>query len=324
MIQPEDILRLAYTPDLSTAGISRACLSLAHGYAGVDRAAYDRLRHLVAEVAVELAFRRHLVERSIPFSVRGPTDLSEPDHYGVVLRRRRLEIQTFLIKDRDQAGALEEDPGLLLEVPALVGLEQYAADGLAAEDVYVFAFVPAITPDPTRPVKTSIPSAQISHLVHLMPGDWARPRVWMPLGPLVLKSESEGMLEIEIGGQDGNRGPLNCRATLPARKRLELAADFHALTYIHSETAPRGRLGIRSPTRRETQVVQAAEWHDIWLEADTILIAGWITRDQFRQRAKLIQEGRRVFQYRRTRKKNLAMPISDLRPLARLLEVSGG
>ncbi len=50
-----------------------------------------------------------------------------------------------------------------------------------------------------------------------------------------------------------------------------------------------------------------------------IYLTGWITRGEFRQRATLLQEGSRVFQYDRTRTRNLAIPISDLRPLPDLL-----
>ena len=51
-----------------------------------------------------------------------------------------------------------------------------------------------------------------------------------------------------------------------------------------------------------------------------IYLGGWITRAQFRQRARIVREGSRVFQYDRTRVKNLAVSISDLRPLSDLLE----
>ncbi len=322
MIKVEDILRLTYTPDLTSGGIAGACRSLSHSYTGIGQAAYGRLRHTVAQVAVELAFRRHLVDRGIRFGVRGPAAFTDPDHFNVVLRGRRLDIQTFLITHRQQVLAIQEDPAVLLKAPALVPLDQYAAGGQSTEDVYVFAFLPGMIAESTASGRRSMPAEGPVHLVHLMPGSWAHPRVWMPLGPLVLKSENDGMLEIEIGGQNRNREPLCCPVALPARTRLDLEADFHSVTYLHSGTAPGRRLGIRSPTRRETRVIEATEWHDIWIHGAAIFLAGWITRDQLRQRAKLIHEGTRVFQYSRTRKENLAMPISDLKPIDQLFELA--
>jgi hypothetical protein len=51
-----------------------------------------------------------------------------------------------------------------------------------------------------------------------------------------------------------------------------------------------------------------------------IYLAGWITRQEFRRRASLIPEGSLVFQYRQTRTKNLAVAVSDLRPMNELFE----
>jgi hypothetical protein len=52
----------------------------------------------------------------------------------------------------------------------------------------------------------------------------------------------------------------------------------------------------------------------------SILFVGWLTREEFRQRASLIPAGARVFQYSQTRTKNLAVPVADLKPLGGLLE----
>jgi hypothetical protein len=69
-------------------------------------------------------------------------------------------------------------------------------------------------------------------------------------------------------------------------------------------------------------LVKARDWEDIWIDGQDICVLGWVTRDEFRRRARLIPEGSSVFQFSRTRTKNLAMDVSDLRPLAALLELS--
>jgi len=51
-----------------------------------------------------------------------------------------------------------------------------------------------------------------------------------------------------------------------------------------------------------------------------ILLAGWLTRAEFNQRAKPLREGSRVFQYDRTRTKNLSVTVRDLKPVSELLE----
>jgi hypothetical protein len=50
------------------------------------------------------------------------------------------------------------------------------------------------------------------------------------------------------------------------------------------------------------------------------LLTGWLTRAEFKQQADPIQEGARVFQYDRTRTKNLAVPVQNLKPISDLLE----
>ncbi|HEX9331327.1 MAG TPA: hypothetical protein VF896_05530, partial [Anaerolineales bacterium] len=51
-----------------------------------------------------------------------------------------------------------------------------------------------------------------------------------------------------------------------------------------------------------------------------ILLAGYMTREEFSRRASFIQAGSRVFQYPQTYVKNLAVPVSDLKPLSDLFE----
>jgi hypothetical protein len=51
-----------------------------------------------------------------------------------------------------------------------------------------------------------------------------------------------------------------------------------------------------------------------------IFLTGYISYDEFRQKSSQIQPGSRVFQYSKTRTKNLAVPVADLKPLGRLFE----
>jgi hypothetical protein len=51
-----------------------------------------------------------------------------------------------------------------------------------------------------------------------------------------------------------------------------------------------------------------------------IFLAGYITREEFSRRASFLPAGSRIFQYNHTQVKNLAVPVSELRPLAELFE----
>ena len=60
MITVSDLLRISYTADLTEGGIAYANRSLPHTYDRMGGSPFERLRRIVAGVAVELAFRRYL------------------------------------------------------------------------------------------------------------------------------------------------------------------------------------------------------------------------------------------------------------------------
>jgi len=62
------------------------------------------------------------------------------------------------------------------------------------------------------------------------------------------------------------------------------------------------------------------DWGNIWIYGMDIFLTGWLTRAEFNRLASPLQEGARVFQYDKTRTKNLYVPVHDLRPISNLLE----
>ncbi len=320
MILTSDLVHLPYTSDLTEGGIAYACRSLPHTYDRMGGSPFDRLRRIVAGVAVELAFRRYLVQQSVPFDVRGATPFTDPDRYDVSLGGHRCDIKSFLISHRAQITSLRADPQLILQAPALVPLDQYSSDDHAENDIYLFAFLSGLIAASPDDMQKASEAGQPIYLIHAMPKTWTRPRSWSPLGPLAVKSESDEMLMLEIGGQDSSRDFATRALELPPHTRCQVEADFHSLAYVHVKSRPTARLGIYSPSRNETYIIEAMEWSNIWVYGMDIYLAGWITRDEFRRRASLIREGSHVFQYNQTRTKNLAVPVSDLKPISELFE----
>jgi hypothetical protein len=320
MIAVSDIIRLPYTPDLTEGGIAYACRSLPHTYDRMGGSSIDRLRRIVAGVAVELAFRRYLTQQNIPFDIKGATPFTDPDRYDVSLGGHRCDIKSFLISHRDQITSLRTNLNLLLQAPALVPLDQYSADGHSDDDIYLFAFLTGLIAASPDDMQKASGAGQPIYLIHAMPKTWTRPRTWIPLGPLALKSESDETLILEIGGQDSGREFLTRAVELPPHTRCEVDTDFYSLAYIHAKSKPTARLGIYSLPRKETYMIESVEWGNIWVYGMDIYLTGWITREEFRRRAGLIREGSRVFQYNQTRTKNLGVPISDLKPMSELFE----
>lgn len=318
MLTLSDLIHLPYTRDLTEGGIAYAVRSLPYTYNRMGGSQYDRLRRIVAGVAVELAFRRYLSEHDIPFDVKGATPFTDPDHYDVSLGGRRCDIKSFLITYRHQISEMQRDATIVLKAPALVPSDQNAGEGYSDKDLFLFAFLPGLIAASSDDMKKVLEAKQPHYLMHVMPEAWTRPVMWMPLGALTLKSDSEQTQIVEIGGQDEGREMRSRVVAIPPRTRIQIEDGFFSVSYIHIRSAPNARIGIHSPARKDTCIVEALDWGNIWVYGMEILFTGYLTREEFKRRASFVQAGARVFQYDRTRTKNLAVPVSELKPLSEL------
>jgi hypothetical protein len=320
MISAADVACLPYTPDLSAGGIAYACRSLSHVLEGRTSALSHRLPRLVAATAVELAFRRYLSDQGIPFDIRRAAPFTDADRFDVVLGGNRCEIRPYLISRGDQIAAIQADPGVILTAPALVPLDQHWLEGQSGSDLFLFAFVTGRIAPSGRDVQQAVADDEPVFLIHPMPKAWSRPRSWLPLAPLVLKSDCRQPVWTEIGGQDSSREFLVRAMELQPRTRQELVDDFHSVSYLHVKSRPGGRLGVYSRSRGEIHLAGHSDWMNIWVDGLDIRLVGWTTRRNFHERATRVPEGSRVFQFSRTRTKNLAIPVSELRPIRDLLD----
>ena len=320
MISVSDLIHLPYTRDLTEGGIAYALRSLPYMYNRKDGSPYDRLRRTVASVAVELAFRRYLSEQNIPFDVKSAAPFTDPNQYDVSLGGRRCDLKSFLISYREQIAEIKRNPQVVLDAPALVPSDQNAAEGRSDKDIYLFAFLSGLIAASQSDLQKALYTEQPYYLVHAMPEVWLRPAKWNPLGALVLKSESDETQVIEFGGQAEGREMRTVTVEVPPRTRIKLDEGFYTLAYIHCPTLPQARIGIHSPLLQETHVISALEWGNIWVYGLDILLTGYLTRVEFNRAARAILPGTRVFQYEHTRTKNLAVRVSELKPVADLFE----
>ena len=320
MISPSVLLHLSYTRDLTEGGIAYAVRSLPYTYNRMAGSLYDRLRRTVAGVVVELAFRRYLAEQNIPFEVKGALPFTDPHQYDVSLGGRRCDIKSFLISYREQIAEMKRNPQVVLNAPALVPSDLNAAEGRSDKDIYLFAFLSGLIAASQSDLQKVLYTDQPHYLIHAMPEAWMRPAKWHPLGALVLKSESAETQVVEIGGQDERREMRISVVELPPRTRVKINEGFHSLSYIHSKSLAKARIGIHSPLLQETHIVGELDWGNIWVYGMDILLAGYLTREEFNRGARAILPGTRVFQYNRTRAKNLAVNVSELKPLSDLFE----
>ncbi len=320
MITVSDFVHLPYTRDLTEGGIAYAVHSLPYTYNRMGGSSYERLRRIVAGVSVELAFRRYLAEQDVPFDVMGATPFTDPDHYDVSLGGRRCDIKSFLITHREQITEMKRHPQVVLKAPALVPSDQNAAEGHLDRDLYLFAFLSGLVASSPEDMEKTRDAHQESYWLHVLPDAWNRPEQWAPLGALALKSEAVETLTVEIGGQDAGREMRSLQVQVPPQKRIQIDDRFFSLAYVHVKLPPAARLGLHSPQLKETHIIEPSDWSNIWVYGLDLLLAGYLERGEFNRRASFIREGARVFQYNRTRTKNLAVSVHDLRPVSELLE----
>ena len=320
MLTASDLVHLPYNLDLTEGGIAFACQSLACTCDRLGDSPVGHLQRIVGRVAAELAFRRQLAELAVPYKVLRATPFTHPDQYDVSLGRHRCIVKSFLITRRNQIAQIRQDPGILLQAPALLPVEQFAAEDNKPDDLYIFAFLLGIVTTAAADVDKAIAAGQPACLIHLLPEDWARPGNLILLEKLALKSECETSVAVEIGGQDAGRNFINSTLELPPRQRVVVEKNFYSLAYLCAHCRPEARIGLHSPVRGEAHIVRPHEWGNIWVYGMDVFLAGWLTHEDFRRKASVLNAGAHTFQVDCTRTKNLLVPVGELNPLGTLLE----
>lgn len=320
MITTSDLITLPYTDDLTKAGIAYACKSLPHTYNRMGGSLGDRFRRIVSGVSVELAFRRLLVAKGVPYDTLGITPFTDPDHYDVALGGRRCDLKSFLILKKDDIRRLRQDPESLLQASVLVPVDQAESSQFGEEDLYLFAYVTCLFTHQQGDLDRALAKGQPTFLIHPMPENWARPKRWTTLIPLVLKSEASQPVQIELGGQGSDRRFLSERVDLSPLVRTQIQSDFYSLAYVHTPKIPAGRIGLYSPKKKSTHLVGQQNWENGWVYGIEIILTGYLTRAEFHRRAKYLRAGSRAWPYRRTRTHNFALPVTELRPLSGLFQ----
>jgi hypothetical protein len=319
MLTPSDFISLPCTTDLVESGIACACRSLAQPGHRNGSSIFDRLRLTVVDVVVELAFRRHLVDTGVPFSIFEAAPFTDPDHFDVSLGGHRCTLKSSLVSRRLDISRLRRTPGLLLQAPALFPLEAFSGSEGKPDDIQIFAFLLGLITASHQEVDKAGASGQPLSLVHPLPPAWRRPSPWVPLENLVLKSECDQPLSLELHGQDADRNFITRTLELPSRLRTPVPHDFFSLLCLRLRQQPQARVGIHSPTRGEAHILQPYEWGNLWVYGMNILLTGWLTRENYRRKATILNPGSHTALVGGISEKNLFVPVEALNPLTPLL-----
>jgi hypothetical protein len=320
MLTVSDLIHLPYPSGLTEAGIAYACRLLACTNDPQEVSTLDHLRFIVSQVALELAFRRYLGDQNIHFDNINEASFTHPDLYNIALGGHRCIIKSFLISRRSQISQIRRNPGLFLQAPALLPDDKFAVEGYRPDDLYLFTYLLGLVAASQENMDKARSAGQPVYLIHLLPKTWAKPANWVPLGKLPLKSECELPITVEIGGQDGERAFITSTLILPPRQRMLVENDFHSLAYLHAQRRPEARIGIHSMGHGEPYIIPAHAWSNLWVYGLEILLAGWLTHEEFRHKARVLNAGAHTFQHDHTHLKHLFVPCEQLNPLEPLFQ----
>jgi hypothetical protein len=322
MITAADFVQLPFPRDLTEAGLVYARRVLLNRQGPASASLYGAVRRTVASAALNLAFRRYLSDKGIPTGAHRTQPFSDPDRYDLELGGRSCELKAFLISRAPQWRSLVAEPQLALDAPALVPLDRHVSETLRAGDAYGFAFVGAGVAARAEASRSG-GAAEGEFWMHVMPPSWRGTGTQAPLGPLNFEIGKTDGPDLELGGRDLSGAPVECNVRLMGVRSVDSTGSLLALNHLCAARRPAGGVRVHARARRLAHVVEPADWHNVWLDGWGILILGWITREEFGSRASLIPQGRRVYQFDRTKTRNMAVAVSELKPFARLFQVPG-
>jgi hypothetical protein len=320
MLIASDLIHLPFTPDLTAGGITYACRSLAYTFDRMGDSPIDSLRQSVADVAAELAFRHYLGQQAVPFHIRETSPFTHPSRAEITLGGHRCLLQNPLITRRSLITQLRRDPDRLLQAPVLLPVDPFSAEGHRPDDLYLFTFLLGLVTAGQAEVGKAVAAGQPAFLVHPLPEKWAVPADWIPLRKIALKSECDSPVPVELGGLDNGRNFITTRLELPPRQRILVEVDFHSLAYLHVEKVPQARIGLHHPLHGGPVLILPNDWHNLWVYGMDILLAGWLTHEEYCRKARVLNTGSRTFHGTQTHEKNLMVPLAELHPLEPLLK----
>lgn len=320
MVAANDFITIPYTADMTRAGIKYACESLQQSYFHQRGDHHKRLRKIVAEKAAILAFTRHLNKINLPYHFRSYTSFSDPSHYDITIGGRRCEIRSSQFFPRKLIRSIHKKPHQLLQAQACLPRDQFENMNKTGKDILIFAFLTSLITPNISTVKKAVSAGQPIFLLHIMPKKWAYPDQWQTLGELVVETNNPNLISLEISGQDKYRRVETEYLTLKSKTPAIIHDHFYSIQYFGTTSLPEETIAVHSASFQETSRIKPTAWKNIWVYGMQIFFCGYITRDEFWEKATLLPGGSRAFQYVITTTENFSIPIQDLHPLNDLFE----
>ena len=144
---------------------------------------------------------------------------------------------------------------------------------------------------------------------------WAFPARWDSLGTILIESNQETTLQIELGGSNIHRHFQTERICLKPHTQMDLKQNFYTLRYIHTPNLPDDTVRVYSSTLKETYLVEPYSWKNLWIYGLDIIIGGYVTRMGYQENAKRIPKSGRNIHSAYTSREYCSLPLKNFHPI---------
>jgi hypothetical protein len=318
MLSRTDLIQLTYTPDLTPAGIAYACQTLPHPSYLKTSQTFRYLRHMIAQQAAELAFRRLLTSRQVPYRLSCDLQFVRPERLCAVIGGRRCSLYTSTFLKKEKVRWIHQDLSRLLSIPAVIPSVDLNQENHCPTDLLVFSFVTGLVTPTRSELRKAISAGNPVRLIYPLPPAWSKPFNAGQVGRIVLKSGLEQKISLILGGYTKNYNYTEEEVDLPPLVAVQTVENYLSLAFLQLTELPTNHLGLHSPGIKKTLVVRPYQWGNIWIYGMGIVLTGWMTRAEFRSRAYACHPDPTSIPPASSDGRYLAVQVAHLHPLENL------
>lgn len=325
MLTQADLIYLAYSDEYTRAGVTMACRSLSRHLNIRDNFPYSHIHKIVSNTVVELAFRRFLVENHIPHKVVNTSPFSAPERSEVILLGRRSILRTTLVNKKKSILSLHHHPNRLLQSRAVIEGKLLYSEKNKDTDFIIFAVLTGLISSNPLQIKRAYSSQQPIYLIYNLPRVWSNPNHYGQVDKLTFAGETNEPITLELVGENIQREFQTIQIEIHPHQRTTISENLYSFAYLHVNHPLNRIIQFHSSRLGRKCVIKPHEWQNIWVYGMKIILVGYMTYEELRQRIPFLKLNRDYHLTNRTNPyysgvERIFLNIHEFHPLTPLFE----